>query len=267
MKTLSYIILLFSLGALLQAQDVAISYEILPQNQNQATMQLYLQSLTDQDQAVKAINFSLALPEGCAKITGQEGVFSKSWTDFLQEVQIKDGLDLNYNNWNYSQRWQYGSADPGMPNTVPIIAPAQDSEPLLIMTIKLEGGCTDKVYLEQQGENPVNQMGDDNILPISWTVFHPKTELDLSETLQLEVFPNPVADDLYIFFEGIREVDYQIELFSIDGKTLEKRVLSLGDAGNLEINVAHLPAAVYLLSISEVGNSSAELRNIRILKK
>lgn len=267
MKTLSYIILLFSFGALLQAQDVAISYEITPQNENQASMQVYLQSLTDQDQTINAINFSLALPEACVKITGQEAIFSETWTDFLQKVQMKEGLDLNYNNWHYTQRWQYGSADPGLPTSTTVLAPAQEKDPLLIMKINLEGSCTDMIYLEQEAENPVNQMGDENVLPIEWTVFHPKTELELSESLQMEVFPNPVADQLNVSFEGIMGVDYQVQLSTIDGKMLESRLLKMNEGGNCQFKVDHLPSAVYILSVTEMGYESTELRNIKILKK
>jgi len=267
MKTLSYIILLFSVGALLQAQDVAISYEITPQNENQASMQVYLQSLTDQDQTINAINFSLALPEACVKISGQEAIFSETWTDFLQEVQMKEGLDLNYNNWHYTQRWQYGSADPGLPTSTTVLAPAQEKEPLLIMKINLEGSCTDIVYLEQESENPVNQMGDENVLPIAWTVFHPKTELELSESLQLEVFPNPVEDALHVSFDGVMDADYQIQLSTIDGKMLDKRVMKMNEGSDCQFKVDHLPSAVYILSVSQTGYELTELSKVKILKK
>lgn len=266
MKKALYIFLLFSLSALMQAQDVAISYEINSQTNEQATMQIFLQSLTDQDQSIRAINFSLALPAGCVKITGQEAIFSDAWTDYLQEVQMTEQLDLNYNNWHYSQRWQYGSADPGLPNTAPVIAPAQGNSPLLIMQISLEGSCADKLYLEQQQENPVNQMGDNDILPIKWTVIHPKTELSLENGLKLNIYPNPVKDFLNISVKGQIGGDYGVKLSSIDGKQIVEKVLNQVNQEAFSFDMSKLPSAVYILSIQQ-GFTDEQVKTIKILKQ
>jgi hypothetical protein len=267
MKKIIYIIPLLLLSMTLPAQEVAISYEIDQKTDNQATMQIYLQSLTDQDRPVKAINFSLAMPEGCVKIAGQTTILSDAWTDYLQEVQMTDQLDLNYNNWHYSHRWQYGNADPGLPGTTAIIAPAQGQNPLRIMQINLEGSCADKLYLEQQAENPVNQMGDENVLPIEWTVFHPKTDLSLQEGLRLEIFPNPVQDHLTLHFEGLRELDYRFELATMDGKMLHADELQAQVSDDLIINMSHLPAAVYILSISKIDGEIIPVEQVKIVKK
>lgn len=267
MKKLIYIIPLLFLGSLLPAQEVAISYEIVQSTENQATMQVYLQSLTDQDQAIKAINFSLALPENCVKITGQQSIFSDAWTDYLQEVQMIDQLDLSYNNWHYTHRWQYGAADPGMPTTTAVIAPAQGKDALMIMEIDLEGSCVDKLYLEQQAENAVNQMGDGNIFPIEWTVIHPKTDLAIQEGLSLEIYPNPVQDYLNLHFDGYRELKYQFELSTLDGKSLQRSELQPQISDDLRINMSNLPAAVYILSISKVDGDIIPIETVKIVKK
>lgn len=230
-------------------------------------MKVYLQSLTDQDKAIKAINFSLALPEACVKVTGQEALFSETWTDFLQDLQYTEHLDLNYNNWHYTRRWQYGNADPGMPNTAPVLAPAQGSDPLMIMQIELEGNCADQVYLEQQAENPVNQMGDENVQPIAWTVIHPKTDLTLEEGLKLEIFPIPVEDQLNLHFEGLREQDYHFELFTIDGKKLTEKELQAQVSEDLKIDMSYLSPAVYLLSISKEDGGMVPVEQVKIIKK
>lgn len=267
MKKILYILPLFLLSSMLSAQEVALSYEITPQLNNQATMQIYLQSMTEQPKAIRAVNFSIAIPEGCAKITGQEGIFTEAWTDFLQEVQMTDKLDLSYGNWNYSHRWQYGSADPGMPGTSAIMAPAQGEAALEIMKINLEGTCVDKLYLEQQSENKVNQIGNGDILPINWTVIHPKTDLELQEGLKLEIFPNPVQDDLKLSFNGVREFTYQFELSTLDGKMLGQYELEPQASEELQIPMSHLPSAVYVLSISTENGERIPVETLKIVKK
>ena len=267
MKKILFFLCFLALASLMRAQEVAISYEIVPQGDNQASLLLYLQSMTEQDKAVRAINFSLALPEGCVDVTGQKAVFSDAWTDFLQEVDMTEGLDLSYANWHYSRRWQYGSADPGMPNTTAIMAPAQGKEPLFVMEISLEGSCTDQVYLEHQSENPINQMGGGDIRPINWTIVHPNTELELNEGLRLNIYPNPVQNDLHVKFEGQRDQAYHFELYSIDGKRLYSRIWSLDEGNAWALPMTELPAAVYHLSISSPDTEGTIPLQVKILKK
>jgi hypothetical protein len=265
MKTLISIFFCLVLSFSALGQDVAVSYEILPQDENQAVTQVYLQSLTDQDQTIRAINLSLALPEGCARVVDQNTAFAEAWTEFLQEVKVNDEVDLSYNNWHYSHRWQYGNADPGMPNTAPVLAPAQGNPPLQIMQIKLEGTCTDKVYLEEQAENQVNQIGDEKISPIEWTVIHPRTELELAPGQRLEIFPNPVVNTLQVKTVGQHDFPYHVELFTVDGKSIFRSNLSDTDA--LQIDMTTMPAAVYMLSITQLNKTEAVVVNTKILKK
>ena len=265
MKKSLFILLLAALGSLLPAQQVAVSYEIEQQDGDKATLQVYLQSLSDEARAIGALNFSLAMPAGCIRVTGQESMLSEAWTDFLQEVQLVEELDLNYGNWHYSQRWQYGSADPGMPATAAILAPAQGEAPLRVMEISLEGNCADKLYLETQEENNLNQMGDGGMQPIDWVVIHPKTELELAEGLKMNIFPNPVVKELSIEANGLRENAYQITLSSMEGRQIWTQEWPASGPSTWTTDLGELPAAVYLLSISSQGNTQQQ--SIRIIKK
>ncbi len=262
MKKVSYLFLFFSLGYFAQAQDVALSYELDQLNETSAKMQVYLHSLTDESQALKAINFSLALPAGCAEVTGQQSIFADSWTQHLEEIQVIVGLEMDYNNWHYSQRWQYGSADPGLPGTAAIIAPAQGEAPVWIMEISLKGSCLEKAYLEQQSENPINQMGDAQVQPMDWTVIHPQTELELEQGSSLEIFPNPVKDFLNLSFEGTAIETYQIQLVSSDGKVIQAKLFDPAQEANMKFDMRSLPAAMYLLSIQKEG----EAENVQWMK-
>ncbi len=268
MKKVLYFILfpIFSLGALLPAQQLAISYEIIPQSDNELVMHVYLQSLTNQDQPIRAINLSLAIPESCVKITGQTAVFSDAWTDYLQEVQITDQLDLNYNNWHYDNRWQFGSADPGLPNTRAIIAPAQDKAALLIMQIRLKGNCTDKLYLENQTQNGLNQVGDAQMQAMEWIIIHPKASIELQNGVSLQAFPNPVNDVLNIHLDGHREHAYSLELFSLEGKMIMQEQMDI-EQQELKIKMDHLPNAVYVLSVRKKGEGESQFFKLKVIKK
>jgi hypothetical protein len=253
MKTITHIFFFFlmlSLGLSLQAQEVAVSYEIEKNGTDKSSLVVYMQSLTDQDVSIKAVNFSLALPEGCVFVTGQQAIFSSVWTDFLQESSLTTGLDLNYNNWNYNHRWQYGNADPGLPETTPLIVPANSKERLYVMEIQLEGSCADRVYLEQQGENRLNQMGDNDVLPIGWTVVHPRTELEIAEGLSLTVFPNPTRNAVTVTWNGPREVDYSFQLYNALGQLAQEGMILQSDPNEQIVDLSAYAQGTYYLKLA-----------------
>jgi len=243
------LVCLFSLSLTAQQAEVAISYEIEQINQDEAQMHLYLQSLRDQERTVRAINFSLALPAGCVEITGQQSIFSEAWTEHLQEVQLIEGLELSYDDWQYSSRWQFGTADPGLPGTTPIIAPSQDEVALHIMKINLRGNCVDKLHFEQQQENPINQMGDSEVRPIHWTVIQPEIEVSVAG-LQLYVFPNPTPDKLYVEGEGSMESKVNLVLSTIDGKQIASQQLKPTQAARATFDLSQLAAGMYMIQIT-----------------
>jgi len=255
---------LFSLALSAQQAEVAISYEIDQITESEAKMHLYLHSLTDQEQAIRAINFSLALPEGCASITGQQSIFSDAWTDYLQEVQLIDELDLNYNNWHYSSRYQFGAADPGLPGTTAIIAPAQGQAALPIMTISMEGSCVQQMYVEQQQENPINQMGDADVMPLGWAVIHPETELEIEAGLTMNIFPNPTPDRLHIELDGTRDQAIHFAITNIEGKQIASQQLEAQEEGKLSFDLSDLAAAMYMLQITQEGKQT---QLVKVIKK
>jgi len=243
---LFFLVTLFSLSLTAQDAEVVLSYEIEQSTTNKSQMLIYLHSLSHKDQSIKAINFSVVLPTTCVKVIGQQSIFTEAWTDHLQEVQIINNLDLTYGDWHYSSRWQYGSADPGLPGTTAIIAPAQDKPSILMMTLDLEGTCTDKIYLEQQYENPVNQIGDANVKPLAWTVIAPKTKLEL-EGLELDFYPNPTRDHLYVNVKGKRDHPLTFFLTNTEGRQLNHVVLKKNQESSFSLNLSKFSASMYLL--------------------
>ena len=64
-------------------------------------------------------------------------------------------------------------------------------------------------------------------------------------TATLEVFPNPAQDVLNLQFEGT--MDGVVRLVTLDGRVAMEEALVA--QGRMALNVAHLPAGVYLLSV------------------
>jgi hypothetical protein len=267
MKNIIYIIFAFIGCSPLLGQDLVLSYEVNPVSEDQTSFSIYMQSMTDADQPIGAINFSLALPEGCVEVLDQQSIFSDAWTHYLENVKLIPQLDHSYGNWNYSHRWQYGNADPGLPTTLEVVAPARSKDMLKIMELSLKGTCADKVYLEQQHENSLNQMGDANLKSLSWTVVKAKTELEISENQWLKAYPNPVEDFLNVDLEGFEDQELWMELNSIDGKTLMVRTLDKYADKSLQLNVSHLPSGMYWLQLSPSAVESEMTMKIKVLKK
>ena len=64
-------------------------------------------------------------------------------------------------------------------------------------------------------------------------------------TANMEVFPNPAQDVLYLQLGGT--VDGVVRLVTLDGRVAIEETLVA--QGRMALNVAHLPAGVYLLSV------------------
>jgi len=250
----------------LYAQQVAISYEMDPISDQETQLQIYLQSLTEEAQLIRAINLSIALPEGCLEVASYSNVFTEAWTDYLQEVQTNKGVELMYQEKYYSQRWQYGCADPGLPSTSAIVVPAKGEAPLLGMTVTLSGSCLDHFYLEQQTENPLNQIGDTEVQPINWTIIQPETEISIGQEQSIHIYPNPVKDWLNLSFEGNFEEAFEVKLISQDGKTIWMKQLHPLEMPFNRFNLQDLPSAVYLLQIRSTQNSES-VNLLKIIKQ
>lgn len=68
-------------------------------------------------------------------------------------------------------------------------------------------------------------------------------------TATLEAFPNPAQEFLNIQFEGT--LDGIVRLVTLDGRVAMEKALVV--QGRMTLNVAHLPAGVYLLSVQHEG--------------
>jgi hypothetical protein len=70
----------------------------------------------------------------------------------------------------------------------------------------------------------------------------------LLSSSQIELYPNPTTDQLYIGFNGSFD-DIEVTIFSIEGKLMQKNELQSAVNSEKNISTAELPAGVYFLEI------------------
>jgi len=264
MKTIFLAIIFTALGSLLFAQQVVVSYDFEQFNENETLLKVYLQSDESAPQIVRGINLSFVLPEGCVTVTSFESLFTESWTEYLEDAQLFKGLALSYGSWEYSQRWQYGNADPGLPATTEIEVPGTNEERLQVLELTLEGSCAEQLYLETQAENRLNQMGDEVMTPISWVVQHPRSEISLGDELSLHVYPIPSRKYVNLKFEGTRLDNYQYQLSSANGQLLQQGEILRAEVQPIVLDLSIYSQGVYFLKLKSAGFLKVE--TIKLIK-
>ena len=140
-------VLLLLLTSSLSAQELEVSYEVLPQAADKHLVRVYVQSTSEQPLDLRAVNFSFAFEGKCAALETFESIFDQSWTRHLVENQQYGELDLHYDQAWYSTRLQYGNADPGLPATAQLTAPAKGEAPLQVMELTFTGSwCPARLF-------------------------------------------------------------------------------------------------------------------------
>lgn len=155
------------------AQDVKLSYTVDQTSPEIYQVEISAQGTSLEVMSLKAVNLSLAFDLSCAHPTGYQTLLTDSWTTFLENALVSPGLELVHRAEVSSARWQFGSADPGLPATTTIDLPLAKEQALPIMKITFEGSCANDVYLESQKQNSLNQFADENMKLLDYVVVHP----------------------------------------------------------------------------------------------
>jgi hypothetical protein len=173
MKFIQYILLAILVSGLAFGQQVRLSYELNTTDEG-TSVQVYADSYTEASVDLSAINLSVAYNEGCEAGGAATSMLEQSWTDYLTHQQEVAELALEYGEQTFSRRLQWGSADPGLPQTSVVnLAPA--GQPTLILTQTFKGACQD-LYLEHVSENALNKLGDPQMNPMVYTIEHPQRQ-------------------------------------------------------------------------------------------
>ena len=131
---------------------------------------VFMSSTEEESVLIRAINISIAYDSTCATFKGYAFDYSEAWSTYAERngsIPIKDSL--SYGGHTYNSRWIFGTAQ--MPRTEDVTLPAKGEKPLKILTVTFEKNCpTANLYLEDEKEYPVNQMGDANFKAAPWQI-------------------------------------------------------------------------------------------------
>lgn len=85
----------------------------------------------------------------------------------------------------------------------------------------------------------------------------------LADGMTLSIFPNPTKDEARLQFSQDLPEDVQVEILSVDGRTVQQHILKAGTSTQI-IEVNNLPAAVYLVRFST--DTMVETRKLVVTK-
>jgi len=89
-------------------------------------------------------------------------------------------------------------------------------------------------------------------------------ETILADGFNIKIFPNPTNGILNICFDSEKETNYQINLFSTDGKMISSK-LSVGSSYDDFLNMSALPVGTYYLEI--VSDFKINRKTCKIVKE
>lgn len=176
-NTLSSLFLLcfwFSVG---YSQELEISYQNIELDSSQWETHVYMKSQAEDSVIIRAVNFSFLSDKSCATYTEKASVFSANWSIFLERQFMMDSVSVTMGENTYSHRLLYGTAEPqGMKGTRTLKIPGTKDAPMLVLQMKYEGNCAHHVMMEDVKQNAMNQIGDQNLNPMPYTLTAAKGE-------------------------------------------------------------------------------------------
>lgn len=162
-------LLLFSI---VQAQSLNIHYEVRNGGTSSVdTVIVYMRSNSANPVSIRAVNFSMAYQFNCSSYDTYSSIFPGKWSSFFQRHLIRRNLNLSYGTNTYDSRWLYAIGDANLTSSSILVIP-DNTQPLLeVMRVTFFGTCNATIYMEDQAENPVNQIADANLNNLSYNIF------------------------------------------------------------------------------------------------
>ncbi|MFK7971932.1 MAG: T9SS type A sorting domain-containing protein [Bacteroidia bacterium] len=186
---------LFSCMVTCQAQLVRYCVSIIPGSGNTDTVALGLQSLADTTVSIRALNLSMVFDTTCTDFVSYSTLVEdmQSWGIFFGNDSVTRNINVNYQGETYYARLLYANADPRPTNPRAVVLPAAEDQPLIIFKAVFQGNCLPEVYLEDQTENPLNQIGsvDNNAVPYRVDHFACAPVSIDRKLPSIKVWPNP----------------------------------------------------------------------------
>ncbi len=166
------------------SQAITVSYEVKTGTLNKDTVYVYMQSNGPTPVSIRGANFSLAFQSSCvysytaAFCATEDTIVNMEYSYFLsvwnppifERCAMTESLNLDYASLNFNARYSYAISDatpPGLPFNILTVPSAA---PLLVLKLSIDRSCVANVYLENESENLINQLGDVNFFPIPYSV-------------------------------------------------------------------------------------------------
>lgn len=211
------------------------------------TLLIGLQSLADTAVPIRSLTLSFAFDTVCAQYDTFTTILSADtvWRTFLSRDSVDTGANLMYQGRVYTSRFFYGNADPSFADPKVVFLPPQDQQPLIIMRVLFRGPCSPQVYVENESENPVSQIGsvDNRAIPyrVDGLACAPVGIDDKISTQTVSVYPNPSDGQVQLALPP----QSTWQLHDAQGRLC----LQGTSKGEQQLDLPH-PAGVYLLIVT-----------------
>ena len=88
---------------------------------------------------------------------------------------------------------------------------------------------------------------------------------DYELKVDYKVFPNPTSDVLNIQLDAPEQMEIFIELASVNGTTVERRIVNGSGILQSQMQVDQLPSGTYLLVMRDIKNNKLKTHQIQII--
>ena len=265
MKLIKLFILATLLSGMAFAQQVRLSYEL---NTTEAGTELavYAESNSASSVDIGALNLSAAHNTGCEATGKASSMLLDSWTDYLAKAEVVKGLKLDLSDQTFNRRFQWGNADPGLPQTS-VVTLAPKGTRTLILTQQFKGSCQD-VYLEHVSENSLNEIGNPGMEPMDYVIEHPQRPEAPELSFEVDAFPNPTKDFVTVEAKGLTPGEYTLRVTDLQGRMIQQvqRSFEQGDETRITVDLRGTSQGVYILDLSNDFNP-AEAHAMRVVKE
>lgn len=135
------------------------------------TLVVLMRSTSANSLNLGAVNFSFVYRHSCATYVSLSSLFRQQWTTFLEQTQVAQTVSRTYNGTAYTRRLSYGNAYPiGFAGATPVTVPGSANPYMEVMRLVFSGVCAEDIYMEDENQNPINQLAGVNFESVSYNI-------------------------------------------------------------------------------------------------
>lgn len=152
------------------AQQIELSYGISEGvNAQPDTVKLYLRSTDNRSFGLRALNTSILFSGDKTNFMGFSSLLAQKWSPTFQRDRTDTTQTYHWGN-RYTHRWNYAIGDAYVNASSLLEVPPDTLPAIKVMEVFFRNLGAAKIYVENQTENPVNQLGDTTFRAVTFTV-------------------------------------------------------------------------------------------------